>query len=218
MTTLAEENYLKAILKLSQYKSKIVATNAIAKELKTKASSVTEMLKKLTDKKLVLYRKYKGVSLSEEGLKKASDIVRKHRLWECFLVNKLCFDWDEVHDVAEQLEHIKSQKLINALDNFLGNPKLDPHGEPIPDINGYFPRSNSMELRLFPIGKSGELVGLKNDSSSLIAYLDAISLGIGTKIRINNVFDYDQTLELVFNNTTTHISQKVAEQLLIREL
>ena len=218
MTTLAEENYLKAILKLSQYKSTMVATNAIAKELDTKASSVTEMLKKLTDKNFIIYQKYKGVYLSKEGFKKAIDIVRKHRIWECFLVNKLCFDWDEVHDVAEQLEHIKSQKLINALDNFLGNPKLDPHGEPIPDINGYFPRSNSMELRLFPIGKSGELVGLKNDSSSLIAYLDAISLGIGTKIRINNVFDYDQTLELVFNNTTTHISQKVAEQLLIREL
>ena len=136
MITLAEENYLKAILKLSKNSKNSVSTNAIADELETKASSVTDMIKKLTDKHLVDYVPYRGVSLSKFGLSKAIEIVRKHRLWEVFLVTKLQFKWDEVHCVAEQLEHIKSQKLVDALDAYLGYPQHDPHGEPIPKKNG----------------------------------------------------------------------------------
>ena len=138
MITLAEENYLKAILKLSKNSEDSVSTNAIADELDTKASSVTDMIKKLTDKQLVDYVPYRGVSLSKSGLKKAVEIVRKHRLWEVFLVTKLKFKWDEVHDIAEQLEHIKSQKLVDALDAYLGYPQHDPHGEPIPIKMGNF--------------------------------------------------------------------------------
>ena len=128
MITLAEENYLKAILKLSKNSEDSVSTNAIADELETKASSVTDMIKKLTDKQLVDYVPYRGVNLSKPGLNKAVEIVRKHRLWEVFLVTKLQFKWDEVHYVAEQLEHIKSQKLVDALDAYLGYPQHDPHG------------------------------------------------------------------------------------------
>jgi len=218
MTTLAEENYLKAILKISNYSSDTVSTNAIAKELKTKASSVTEMIKKLTDKKLVYHQKYKGVSLSKSGYKTAIDIVRKHRLWECFLVSKLKFDWDEVHDVAEQLEHIKSSKLINSLDIFLGKPKKDPHGEPIPNINGEFSKSNSLLLNEFPYDVSGEVIGVTNDNPSLLKYLDSIKLTIGSKVIINKKIDFDNSFEIVINNRQSHISYEVAKTLLIKKL
>jgi len=218
MTTLAEENYLKAILKISNYSLDTVSTNAIAKELKTKASSVTEMIKKLTDKKLVNHQKYKGVSLSKSGYKTAIDIVRKHRLWECFLVSKLKFDWDEVHDVAEQLEHIKSSKLIDSLDIFLGKPKKDPHGEPIPNINGQFSKSNSLLLSEFPYDVSGEVIGVTNDNPSLLKYLDSIKLTIGSKVIINKKIDFDNSFEIVINNRQSHISYEVAKTLLIKKL
>ncbi|MBL6658337.1 MAG: metal-dependent transcriptional regulator [Flavobacteriales bacterium] len=218
MTTLAEENYLKAILKLSNYSLEMVSTNAIAKELKTKASSVTEMNKKLTEKKLVKYQKYKGVSLSTSGYKIAIYIVRKHRLWECFLVSKLQFDWDEVHHVAEQLEHIKSSKLIDSLDIFLGKPKKDPHGEPIPNINGEFPKSNALALNKFPNDVKGEVIGLTNDMPSLLKYLDSLSITIGSKVVIKKQIDFDNSFEIIINNTERHISNEVAKTLLIREL
>jgi len=133
MFSLSEENYLKAILHLQKTSKSGVNTNALAEEMQTKASSVTDMVKKLSEKDLVIYKKYQGVYLSESGRKTALQIVRKHRLWEVFLVDKLSFSWDEVHEVAEQLEHIKSDKLIIELDKFLKYPKRDPHGDPIPD-------------------------------------------------------------------------------------
>ena len=134
--TFSEENYLKTIYHLNLILDSEISTNAIAEKMETKASSVTDMLKKLAEKNLVNYKKYQGVSLTLEGKLAAKMIVRKHRLWEVFLVDKLDFSWDEVHDVAEQLEHIKSEKLINKLDDFLGNPTEDPHGDPIPDAKG----------------------------------------------------------------------------------
>lgn len=134
--TFSEENYLKTIYHLISSSDKEVSTNAIAEMMETKASSVTDMLKKLAEKDLVNYVKYQGVSLTENGLLAAKMIVRKHRLWEVFLVEKLDFSWDELHDIAEQLEHIKSEKLIRKLDNFLGNPTENPHEDPIPNANG----------------------------------------------------------------------------------
>ena len=134
--TLSEENYLKTIYHLTNSIDSEVSTNAIAEKMETKASSVTDMLKKLADKGLIHYKKYQGVSLTDSGKLAAKMIVRKHRIWEVFLLEKLQFPWDEVHDIAEQLEHIKSEKLINKLDDFLGNPTEDPHGDPIPDKQG----------------------------------------------------------------------------------
>ena len=134
--TFSEENYLKTIYHLTTILDSEVSTNAIAEKMETKASSVTDMLKKLADKNLVNYKKYQGVSLTNSGKLSAKMIVRKHRLWEVFLVEKLAFSWDEVHDIAEQLEHIKSEKLIAKLDDFLGNPTEDPHGDPIPNADG----------------------------------------------------------------------------------
>src|SRR5580693_6558937 len=135
MNTFTEENYLKAIYHLS-LQSESVSTNQIAASLNTKAASVTDMLKKLADKELINYTKYQGVTLTPQGEKIAVSIIRKHRLWEYFLVEKLNFKWDEVHDVAEELEHISSKELADRLDQFMGYPKYDPHGDPIPDSNG----------------------------------------------------------------------------------
>ena len=134
--SLTEENYIKAIFQIGTTPESNVSTNALADSLQTKPATVSDMIKKLSHKKLIFYEKYKGVTLSASGAKEALKIIRKHRLWEVFLVNHLNFKWDQVHEIAEQLEHIKSSELVNRLDNFLGNPTIDPHGDPIPDANG----------------------------------------------------------------------------------
>ena len=171
MYSLSEENYLKAIFHLQKHSKAGVSTNALAEEMQTKASSVTDMVKKLSDKDLVVYKKYQGVYLSETGLKTALQIVRKHRLWEVFLVEKLNFTWDEVHDIAEELEHIKSEKLISELDKFLDYPQRDPHGDPIPDAEGNFQVSNKTLLSNLKKGEIGTLVGVKDSSTEFLKYL-----------------------------------------------
>src|SRR5688500_18567354 len=155
MNSFTEENYLKAIFKLLEGDDEAVTTNAIAEKMNTRAASVTDMLKKLSEKKLINYKKYQGVTLTSSGKKIALNIIRKHRLWEVFLVEKLNFKWDEVHDIAEQLEHINSDTLIERIDKFLNYPKFDPHGDPIPDINGKFQSNKSVlvsELKLNSVG------------------------------------------------------------------
>ena len=169
-TTLTEENYLKAIYHISQKSNAEVSTNAIAEKIEAKASSVTDMLKKLADKNLITYIKYKGVTVTEKGRLTAVDIIRKNRLWEVFLVDKLNFTWDEVHDVAEQLEHIKSPKLISELDAFIDSPTHDPHGDPIPDKNGKIQRTNKILLYNTEIGKAYTCVGVIDSSSDFLKY------------------------------------------------
>ena len=158
------ENYLKAIFSLSEKGNSVVTTNSIAEKLNTKASSVTDMVKKLTIKKLVNHEKYKGVILTLKGKRLATSIIRKHRLWETFLVDKLGFNWEEVHDVAEQLEHIRSDKLVSLLDNFLEFPQFDPHGDPIPNSKGQFPKSNSTPLHKLSKGEEGRVMGVLQDN------------------------------------------------------
>lgn len=217
MTTRAEENYLKAILKLSEDSENSISTNAIADELSTKASSVTDMIKRLTDKQLVDYIPYHGVSLTEEGLKKAIEVIRKHRLWEVFLVNKLNFQWDEVHDVAEQLEHIRSAKLVNALDKFLGFPKHDPHGEPIPNKKGQFPRSFSQPLSVLSVGAKGQVIGVAQDNPVFLKYLDSLNITLGTMVKVIKKIDFDLSMEIKINDKHIQISNDVAINLLIKE-
>ena len=171
MNSFTEENYLKAIFKLSMGSNKEVSTNAIAEQLDTKASSVTDMIKKLSDKKLVKYVKYKGVSLNEKGEEIAVSIIRNHRLWEVFLVEKLDFKWDEVHEFAEELEHIKSDKLTERLDTFLGFPKYDPHGDPIPDKDGNINRHKDITIANLKINDKGVIVGVKEHSKGYLKYL-----------------------------------------------
>lgn len=217
MNTFAEENYLKAIFKLSGKKKLAVSTNSIAEELETKASSVTDMVKKLTEKGFVNYQKYKGTSLTKKGHEVAVHIVRKHRLWEVFLVSKLQFQWDEVHDVAEQLEHIKSPKLVEHLDAFLGFPKYDPHGDPIPNKDGEFPKSFSAPLIELAIGAKGQVVGVSQDNPAFLQYLDKLHIQLGSTIEVIEIVAFDHSLEVIINNKAAHISAEVAKNILIKQ-
>jgi len=216
MITLAEENYLKAILSISLNEDKKISTNAIAKEIGTSPASVSDMLKKLQDKKLIKYKKYKGVELSKTGNRKAVNILRKHRLWETFLVNNLGFNWEEVHDIAEQLEHIKSEKLINRLDNFLEYPKFDPHGEPIPTKEGKLPISNTIPLNKFKLNIKGKIMGVTIDKKSFLQYLTQLNISIGTNIELLEKISFDQSLIIKIENNIKHISNDVAKYLLIK--
>ena len=170
--TRSEENYIKTIFHLGSKGSRDVSTNAIAEIMETKPSSVTDMIKRLSEKDLVNYKRYQGVSLTSLGTKTALAIIRKHRLWEVFLVEKLDFSWDEVHEVAEQLEHIKSDKLIDSLDRLLAYPKFDPHGDPIPDKNGSFKERDRKLLSEVPVHTAGLCVGVKDSSATFLKFLD----------------------------------------------
>ena len=216
MITLAEENYLKAILSISLNDDGKVSTNAIANEIGTSAASVSDMLKKLQEKELIKYEKYKGVELSSKGTKLATSIIRKHRLWETFLVNKLDFSWGEVHDVAEQLEHIKSTELVDKLDFFLGFPKFDPHGEPIPTKEGKIPTSNTIPLNELKTGTKGNVMGVSMDEKAFLDYLTQLNISIGTKIELLEKISFDQSLSVKIENTNQHISNDVARNLLIK--
>jgi DtxR family Mn-dependent transcriptional regulator len=214
MNTFTEENYLKAIYHLS-LQSESVSTNQIAASLNTKAASVTDMLKKLADKELINYAKYQGVTLTPAGEKIAISIIRKHRLWEYFLVEKLNFKWDEVHDVAEELEHISSQELIERLDNFMGNPKYDPHGDPIPDSNGLFKTHELKSISSLTVNANGIVLGVRDHSSSFLQYLEKMQLTIGKKIKVAEINDYDHSVILQVEDKRIHISREVANNLLI---
>lgn len=213
MNSSTEEDYLKAIYKLS-IKDNSVATNAIAEQLNTKASSVTDMIKKLSDKKLVNYVKYQGAKLSEEGKKIAIKVIRKHRLWESFLVSKLNFNWDEIHEIVEQLEHINSPLLIDKLDEHLGFPKFDPHGDPIPDKHGNFQEQNECTLSKLAISEKAVLVGVKEHSSEFLKYLESIPLLLGAKILVLDFFQFDKSMKIKINEKTElMISQSIANNL-----
>jgi DtxR family transcriptional regulator, Mn-dependent transcriptional regulator len=214
--TISEENYLKVIYHGSLVSPKGVSTNAIAEMLDTKASSVTDMLKKLADKNLVSYQKYQGVTLTDEGLLKAKMIVRKHRLWEVFLVDKLQFSWDEVHEIAEELEHIQSEPLIDKLDDFLGFPAFDPHGDPIPNAKGII---NKVEKELLSEAELNQLytcVGVKDSSTEFLQYLDKQQIALGSTIKILEKEPFDETLLLEIDGKKLTISNKIATNLYIR--
>ncbi len=210
-----EENYLKAIYKLLELNGSQVNTNAIAHKLQTKAASVTDMLKKLAVKKLINYQKYKGVTLTEKGEKLALNIIRKHRLWEMFLVEKLNFKWDEVHDVAEQLEHVRSDKLVSEIDKLLGFPKVDPHGDPIPTSNGKIHSTKSSPLSLGVINNAYVMTGVVDHSPKFLQYLDSHNIMLGCTITIDNINDFDKSLEVKINKRKgVFISAEVAKNIL----
>lgn len=213
MTTLSEENYLKAIYHLEKQINDAVSTNAIAEQIDTKASSVTDMVKKLAEKELANYIKYQGVSLTEEGRLTARSVIRKHRLWETFLVNKLNFSWDEVHEIAEQLEHIKSEKLINKLDDFLENPTHDPHGDPIPDKQGNYTTIKSNSILEFKIGNQGILISVKDSSDAFLKYLNKNELALGDMIKVVEFEPFDESFTIETKSKTMTISKNVAENL-----
>ena len=218
MYTFSEENYLKAIFHLELISEKGVATNAIAEQLATKASSVTDMVKKLSDKGLIEYKKYKGVTLTKEGRKVAANIVRKHRLWEVFLVEKLDFSWDEVHEVAEQLEHIKSPKLVDQLDGFLGFPERDPHGDPIPDKEGNINFIEKILLSTLQNNEKGICIGVKNTSPSFLKFLDKRGIILGKKITFLEKEEFDDSLLIKIDTKEISISNKIANNIYIQKI
>lgn len=219
MLSFTEENYLKTIYRLSEGGLKAVLTNAIAESMSTKAASVTDMIKKLSSKKLISYEKYYGARITSRGKSQALSVIRKHRLWETFLVEKLQFSWDEVHDVAEQLEHIQSPLLIEKLDEFLGYPTADPHGHPIPDKDG-----NVQSLKLLPLsesvaGNKGVIRAVKDGSPAFLQYLSKIGIYIGARIEIADKIAFDSSLEvLIDKKNRVFISRDAAENLLIAAL
>jgi len=215
MQTSTEENYLKAIYNLSSIKREGISTNAIAGRMSTKAATVTDMIQKLHDKKLVKYEKYKGVGITDKGRKVALAIIRKHRLWEVFLVKVLNFKWDEVHAIAEQMEHVQSDELVMRLDKYLGYPKFDPHGDPIPDEQGKLDPVHSLPLGFNKENQHLKMTGVTDHSTAFLRHLEKLGLQIGCRIRILEKFDYDQSVTVMINDKkTVHISSDAAKNIL----
>ncbi|NMM50029.1 metal-dependent transcriptional regulator [Marinigracilibium pacificum] len=218
MLSYTEENYLKAIYHLSAGGEQEVSTNSIADSLHTKAASVSDMLKKLSIKNLVEYRRYKGVNVSEEGKKEALKIIRKHRLWEVFLVNHLKFKWDEVHDVAEQLEHIKSPLLIKRLDEFLGFPSFDPHGDPIPDEFGVIKDKAKIMLKDLDQGCEAVVVAVSDDNPAFLQYCSKLGISIGTPLKALEKLEFDQSMQLLLDGEIKiNVSKEVSENIWVTD-
>ncbi len=214
--TIAEENYLKAIYHLSEGGKKSVSTNDIAGEIQTKPASVSDMLRRLSEKQVIEYRKYYGLQITESGKQLALQTIRKHRLWEVFLVDKLQFAWDEVHEVAEQLEHIQSPRLIQRLDAFLNYPKFDPHGDPIPDEYGDVRSRPRIPLNEMNIDQVGQIVAVKDSSAAFLRYLDKVGAYIGARIKVLDKVEFDGSVEiLVDQKKTLFMSKDVASNILV---
>lgn len=215
MLSYTEENYLKAIYHLSAGGSRAVLTNEIAEVMKTKAASVTDMIKKLSAKNFISYERYYGVKITRQGKGEALMVIRKHRLWETFLVQKLNFHWDEVHEVAEQLEHIQSPRLIHKLDEYLGFPKTDPHGEPIPDKDGKVNIPAQTPLSALLPGYIGVILAVKDSDSNLLKYLNKIGALPGQQISVINKEEYDESLEVEIGGEKVTISKVVSQNILV---
>jgi DtxR family Mn-dependent transcriptional regulator len=213
--SISEENYIKAIYRL-QNDVEPVSTNALALELDTKPASITDMLKKLKAKKLVIYYPYRGCRLSAEGTRLALGIVRRHRLWEYFLAEKLKFNWNEVHEIAEELEHVSSGQLVERLDAFLGFPRFDPHGDPIPDSSGKIAMPSQVKLTTLGAHAKAKVSGLTDQSQNMLNLLQQRNITIGTIVEINKKFDFDHSLEIkIPGNPLFIMSEQVAQNILV---
>ncbi|MBN9380040.1 MAG: metal-dependent transcriptional regulator [Chitinophagaceae bacterium] len=213
----SKENHLKAIFHL-QHEQGIVTTNALAAALQTRPASVTDMLKKLKEQKLLLYERYKGFRLNNEGKKAAIQVIRKHRLWEYFLVKKLQFGWDEVHEIAEELEHISSKKLVDRLDAFLGFPDTDPHGDPIPDSQGRFLQRRQISLSELPLNKLAQVSAIASQTSEMLELLQYNHIQLGTRLLISRKFPFDNSLEVkIRSRPPVTLSAQVAKNVLVKD-
>ena len=219
MLTTSEENYLKTIYKLSESGKNQVSTNSVSKFLKTKPSSVTDMIKKLSAKKLLYHKKYKGTNISSNGKKLAIQIIRKHRLWEVFLFEKLDFKWDEVHKIAEELEHITNEKLIDKLDKYLKYPKIDPHGDPIPNKDGKIDIKPKIKLSNLLINNKCIVSKVNDEDGNLLEYLNKIKIHIGSKIKVFDIIEFDKSIEIeIDSKNKVFISNRVAENILVSKI
>ncbi len=218
MVSQAEENYLKTVFAISEKEGKSATTNAIAAALQTTAASVTDMLKRLAEKNLIAYEKYRGVLLTDPGRRIATALVRKHRLWEVFLLEKLGFSWDEVHELAEQLEHVQGDALVNRLDAFLGHPKYDPHGDPIPDAEGRWTARKQVLLATLQPGERGTVTGVQDHSATFLQYLDQMQLTLGATVEVLERFAYDQSARVrTSTGNDLILSEKVCQNLFVHQ-
>jgi DtxR family transcriptional regulator, Mn-dependent transcriptional regulator len=216
VTSLAEENYLKAIYKLYEKNGAMVTTSSLAEVLQINAASVTDFIKKMAAKKLISYQKSKGVNLTEQGRSIALNIIRKHRLWEVWLVNNLGFKWDEVHEIAEQLEHVISDELIENLDKHLGFPKADPHGDLIPDAKGRFIKNSSKPLLECAKGDKVKFTGVAEHSNSFLQYLTKSNISLGDEIAVEAIEEYDHSFQVKINKKERKLlSKEVVKNLLV---
>ncbi len=216
MHSFTEENYLKTIYYLETRKEGEVTTNALAEMTATKAASVTDMLRKLADKQLIHYRKYQGVRLTEEGVRLALKIIRRHRLWEVFLVEKLGFGWDQVHDMAEELEHVRSDELVERLDQFLSHPRFDPHGDPIPTPTGTMPSTEYQKLSDIAPGSSVCIMGVLEHSPEFLQHLARTGLLLGCSLTLREINAFDKSLLVqIHPETALFVSHDVARNLLV---
>ncbi len=216
MLSHAEENYLKAIFKISEKEGKAASTNAIASEMQTTAASVTDMLRRLAEKNLIDYEKYRGVQLTEEGGRVATALIRKHRLWEVFLMEKLGFAWDEVHELAEQLEHVQGDSLIERLDAFLGYPRFDPHGDPIPDAQGRWAFRPQVLLSQMQPGDAGAVTGVNDHSAAFLQYLDQLGIALGVRLELLERIPFDQSVRIrTPDGAERTLSEKVGQNLFL---
>lgn len=218
MYSKTEEDYLKAIYHFTGQEDEKVGTSTLAEHLSNKPASVTDMLRKLSEKKLIHYKKSHGVTLTEKGRRVVLQVVRKHRIWEVFLVEKLKFGWEEVHVIADQLEHVHSELLINKLDDFLGNPEFDPHGDPIPSKDGVLPEAITLPLSEISPGQSITFVSVASDQAALLQYLDKIRLRIGDTLHVLEKEVFDGSVKLKIRDEEVQVSHKVAEHVLVKQL
>lgn len=217
MLSTTEENYLKAIFKIAERTGSPAGTNAIAAAMETTAASVTDMLKRLADKGLLTYEKYRGVQLTGSGELAAIGLIRRHRLWEVFLANKLGFAWDEVHDLAEQLEHVQGEQLTERLDQFLGYPTFDPHGDPIPNAQGQWQPAAQVLLSALSVGQQGIISGVDDHDPAFLQYLTQLQLPLGTVLMVEAIFPYDQSISVCLSDgTRLTLSSKVASNLYVK--
>jgi DtxR family Mn-dependent transcriptional regulator len=217
MTNSIWENYLKAIYKLTSKNPDGGFTNDIAFELNVKPSSVSEVLKKLSENLYINYTKYKAVTLTDTGKQIALKTIRKHRLWEVFLVEKLGYKWDEIHPMAEELEHIHFDDLTERLAVFLGNPQLDPHGDPIPDSNGNMIVNKSIKLTAVKLGETVAMTGIDHDSPAFLRHLNRLGLTLGTKLTILEIVEFDKSMLVRMNEENEfYLSAEIASNILCR--
>lgn len=216
MNSLVEENYLKALFHLSENGKGEVNVKDLSKHLEIKMPTVNSMMKKLAEKELVIYESYKPLRLSDKGILKASLIVRKHRLTEMFLVDKMGFGWEQVHEIAEQIEHIQSSIFFDKMDELLNFPKLDPHGSPIPDKNGKIEIINYKKLAEFKEGDKVEICAVIGSSDEFLKYLNSKNIHLSDEIEIISVEDFDGTMKVKFlkSNEIESFSNHVTSRLL----
>ncbi len=215
MVSLTEENYLKALLSLSNEKGE-VSVNELSKHLNIKMPTANSMMKKLAEKKFVIYVSYKPLKLTEKGKKEAALIIRKHRLTEMFLVEKMGFGWEEVHAIAEQIEHIHSVEFFGKMDELLGFPKFDPHGSPIPDINGKMEWLSYQSLSNCQAGDSVKLAAVVHSSDDFLKFLNTRELKLGTILKIKSVEPFDKSMTVSYGKRNDEVlSGLVCEKLLV---